>query len=91
MASPSTTPPSAAPQPQDAAPPPAPSKASRAKKSLQKHEAWAQFVGGMETMPVDDARKLQPKDIGVQMGPVMDEAQFEAYRKARAGQVRVIT
>lgn len=70
--------------------PSAPVKAPKAKRSLQKHEAWAEFVGGMDTMPADQASKLAPKDIGVQFGPIMDEAQFEAYRKARKGRVHVM-
>ncbi len=54
-------------------------------------EAWASFVGGMGVMPAEEARRLDPKkDIGVHLGPVMDEAQFEAYRKARGGAVRVL-
>lgn len=49
-------------------------------------QAWASFVGGMGTMSEEAARRLDPKkDIGVHLGPVMDEAQFEAYRRARAG------
>lgn len=52
--------------------------------------AWAQFTGSMGTMPVSQARRLSPKDIGVHFGPVMDEAQFEAYRKAQGGNVRVL-
>lgn len=82
-----TTPAAASAAPPDQ-PPSAPVKA---KRCLEKHEAWSQFVGGMETMPVDRARTLAPKDMGVQFGPVMDEKQFEAYRKARgAGRVHVL-
>ena len=54
------------------------------------HAAWARFTGGMATMPVSQARRLRPEDIGVHLGPVMDEAQFEAYRRAQAGNVRVL-
>lgn len=80
-----TTPKSVAKQPVSDSPPGAP-----AKRRLDKHAAWGEFVGGMSTMPAKDARKLKAQDIGVHVGPVMDEAQFEAYRKARRG-VHVIS
>lgn len=54
-----------------------------AKRRPEKHVEWTEFVGGMSTMPAKDARKLKPQDIGMHMGPMMDEAQFEAYRKSR--------
>lgn len=83
-----TTPSAAAPGAPSDQPPNAPVKA---KRCLEKHEAWSQFVGGMETMPVKEARTLAPKDMGVQFGPVMDERQFEEYRKARGpGRVHVL-
>ena len=57
-------------------PPPAPKKTTVSK-------AWADYVDSQDTMDVDEARKLKAKDIGVQFGPVMDEAQFAEYRKSR--------
>lgn len=70
-----------------AEPPGAPLKA---KRPPEKHVAWADFVDGMETMPLEQASALTPRDIGVQFGPAMDEAQFAAYRKARGGNVRIL-
>lgn len=58
------------------------------KSGKEKHEAWSEFVDGMSTMPIKDARKLKGKDIGVHFGPIMDEAQFKAYREARAAASR---
>lgn len=82
MDSSQTTPPR--PPSKPAAAPDAPSKPTAA-------QAWASFVGGMGTMSEEAARRLDPtKDIGVHLGPVMDEAQFEAYRRARAGEGGVV-
>lgn len=72
----------------ESSPTPAPSK--RAPESppgaplKSKVGAWGEFVDGLETMPARDARKLKAKDVGVHLGPIMDEAQFKAYREARA-------
>lgn len=75
MTDPSTTPQKApGPEQRPSAPPPAP---------LKPAQAWAQFRDGMRTMPLDQARALKPRDIGVQLGPIMTEAQFEEYRKSR--------
>lgn len=62
-----------------------------AKRRLDKHAAWGEFVDGLKTMPAKDARKLKAQDMGVHFGPIMDEAQFEAYRKSRQGGVHVVS
>lgn len=65
----------------------APAPAAPKPKSV----AWADMVDGMDTMPVAQARRLTPSDINVGFGPIMDEREFEAYRKARGNKVRVVT
>jgi hypothetical protein len=50
--------------------------------------AWADVVDDMDTMPVQDARALKPKDIGVHFGPMMTAEEFAEYRKTR--NVRVL-
>ena len=86
-ATPATAPKPAAEETTPQRPPSAPQQPGAPLKAAR---AWASFVGGMQTMPAEQARRLDPKDIGVHVGPVMDEAQFEAYRKARGGSVRVL-
>ena len=82
------TPPAKQPAAQPPADPPgAPLKPAK-KKAV--HEAWADMVDSMDTMSVDEAKALRPQDFGVHLGPIMDEKQFEAYKKARAGHVRVL-
>ena len=84
-------PPETPPRPADAdadAPPPAPTKVARPQARPQ--ETWSEVVQGMQTMPVEEARKLNPRDIGVRMGPIMDEAQFREYCKMRKTRVRII-
>lgn len=69
----------------------APSAPTKAKKPVAgAHVAWADFVDGMNTMPVADAQRLKPKDIGFQLGPMMTEEEFEAYQRSRNGNVRII-
>lgn len=67
-----------------------PAASSQPSAPIKPHLAWARFRQDMDTMPVDQARKLRPQDIGVQFGPIMDEKQFEEYQKARKGKVHVI-
>jgi hypothetical protein len=85
---PQTPAPAPAASPREA--PGAPAKAAKAAKAAR-HVAWADFTASMATMPLQDARKLKPQDIIMHMGPVMDEAQFEAYRKARQAQGANVT
>lgn len=54
-------------------------------------KAWADMVDDMETMPVEQARRLRPSDMGVKIGPIMDERQFQEYCKTRGNRVQVIT
>lgn len=89
MSTPTTTPQTPAPAPA-ATPREAPGAPSKAAKAAR-HVAWADFTASMATMPLQDARKLKPQDISMHMGPVMDEAQFEAYRKARQAQGANVT
>ena len=79
-------------QPSPSSPPPSQqtSKAPEETPRKPKHVAWADMVDSMDTMSVEDARALSPRDMGVHFGPIMDEKQFEAYRRARKGQVRIV-
>jgi hypothetical protein len=38
-----------------------------------------------------DVKTVNPKDIGVSFGPVMDEATFKEYQKRRDGRMNVIS
>lgn len=38
-----------------------------------------------------DVKSVKPSDIGVQFGPIMDEAMFKEYRKRRDGRMNVIS
>ena len=38
-----------------------------------------------------DVKKVDPKDIGVSFGPVMDEKTFKEYQKRRDGRMNVIS
>lgn len=54
-------------------------------KHRSRAQTWAQIVCGMQTMPVEDAKKLKPDDIGVCMAPFMlTEEEMEEYRRHRA-------
>ena len=65
-------------------PPPA------AAPAKEKHVSWADVIDDMDTMPVEEAQRLSPSDIGVQFGPIMDERQFQEYQRTRKNKVRVI-
>ena len=38
-----------------------------------------------------DAKTVNPKDIGVSFGPVMDEATFKEYQRRKDGRLNVIS
>ena len=38
-----------------------------------------------------DVKTVDPKDIGVSFGPVMDEATFKEYQKRKDGRMKVIS
>ncbi len=38
-----------------------------------------------------DVKNVNPKDIGVSFGPVMDEATFKEYQKRKDGRLNVIS
>ena len=70
-------------------------------KSAEEHRAheltaWEQRMREMQerAKSVDwsktDFRTMNPKDIGVCMGPPMTRAEFEAYRKRSGKPVRII-
>lgn len=61
----------------------APPKPPNAPVKTVVSKAWADYVDSKDTMPVSQAANLSSKDIGVQFGPIMDEAQFAEYRKRR--------
>lgn len=62
----------------------------KAASAAEKRVSWADMVDEMDTMPVEDAKALRPSDIGVRVGPIMDEHQFQEYTRARKNKVRVI-
>lgn len=74
-------------------PPPLPSTKSTPRSAI---DEWQRRVGEMssKTKEVDwsktDFSKLQPSDIGVQMGPAMTEEEFRDYRRRTGGGARVI-
>lgn len=53
-------------------------------------QQWADMVDDMETMPVEQARRLKPSDMGVKLGPIMDEKQFREYCNTRNKKVQII-
>lgn len=69
------------------APPNAPVKC---KKPISAHTAWADFVDTMEKMPIEEAQRLTADDVNMHVGPIMDEQQFEEYRKTRRNKVKII-
>lgn len=69
---------------------PPPNAPTKAKKPLERHVAWSDMVDEMQPMPVEQARQLDPRDIGVRMGPIMDEHQFREYCKTRNRKVRIV-
>ena len=85
MSDPSTTQRPETPPLQNPATQPPPIAADRAKAMKAKGvaAAWADVVDEMDTMPVQDARALKPKDIGVHFGPMMTAEEFAEYRKTR--------
>lgn len=60
------------------------------KPSKPPSQAWADMVDDMDTMPVDQAKRLKPSDVGVKFGPIMDEHQFREYCSARPNRTHVI-
>ena len=68
----------------------APNAPAKTRKLPEAHQAWSEFVEGMNTMPVADAQRLKPRDISFQMGPMMTEEQFKEYQRTKNRNVRVI-
>ena len=44
-----------------------------------------------EKMNFDKDTKVDPKDIGVRFGPVMDETTFKEYQRRKQGRLNVIS
>jgi len=53
-------------------------------------EEWESKTQEMKKTAVANVTTVDPKDIGVSFGPVMDEATFRKYQERKQGRMKVM-